>query len=341
MGFNVLNTGLPLSKGSDSLIQVRYDRFDGVPVKIFEDKSTLGFKNRPAMVYFHGGGFRWFSPDIVDSLSRRIARELGCVVVSVDYWLAPEHPFPVAYDDCLAVTGHVLREHDRLGVDARRVVVGGDSAGGTLAAAVAAQLKKRLRMQVLIYPLLQAFDFLTPAHVDNREPFVLSTDFLTSCWLDYGNLSADYLSAFRANRHLSNEVRRKYARYVHSDLIPAHLEVTNRTTQDAPHCDESISADVERVVLDPRFAPLMADSLDDFPDAYIMTCQYDVGRDDGVIYAQRLRAAKNVRVKLEHHKEGFRAFLALADNDSLSLPIAMTAVEKMIDYLKINLASDS
>lgn len=341
VGINVLATGLPFSKGSDHLTEVRFDRFAGVPVKVYESKSTLGAKNRPALVYFHGGGFVWFSPDIMDSLSRSIAQELGFVVVSVDYRLAPEHPFPAAYDDCLAVTGHVLREYDSLGVDSQRVLVGGDSAGGNLAAAVAAQLKKRLRMQILIYPMLQAFDFLTPAYVDNREPFVLSPDSVIKCWLRYGNLSSEYLPAFRANRHLHHGIRMKYARHVHSDLIPPYLEVTNRTTLHAPHGDASVSAAVQRTVLDPRYAPLMADSLDDYPDAYIVTAQYDVLRDDGIMYAQRLIESKNVRVKLEHYKDGFHGFFTENASGRFRIPVSATAIEKMITFLKIHVNSDS
>jgi acetyl esterase len=100
-----------------------------VPIRIYRPESgTL-----PALVYFHGGFWSIGDLNSADPMCRRLAAEAGCVVVSVDYRLAPEHPFPAGLDDAYAVTADVVRNADRYGVRPDAVAVAGDSAGGNLA----------------------------------------------------------------------------------------------------------------------------------------------------------------------------------------------------------------
>ena len=104
----------------------------GVRVRVYRPMPGL----LPGYVYFHGGGWWAGDIDLVDQIARTRAVETGCVVVSVDYRLAPEHPFPAPLDDCWSAVRWVVSNAEELGVDPRRVVVGGGSAGGNLAAAV-------------------------------------------------------------------------------------------------------------------------------------------------------------------------------------------------------------
>jgi acetyl esterase len=106
----------------------------------------------PALVFFHGGGWTIGDLDTHDTLCRQLANGAGCAVFSVDYRLAPEDPFPAAVDDSIAATDFVLQNTAALGIDPARVAVGGDSAGGNLAAVVSISLKKRIAFQLLIYP---------------------------------------------------------------------------------------------------------------------------------------------------------------------------------------------
>jgi acetyl esterase len=113
----------------------------------------------PGLVYFHGGGFTIGSIDSHDRAARGLASKARAVVVNVDYRLAPEHVFPAAVDDAVAATRWVLANAPALGIDPNAVAVGGDSAGGTLAAVVAQTLRGEARQpayQVLIYPVADA-----------------------------------------------------------------------------------------------------------------------------------------------------------------------------------------
>ncbi len=112
---------------------------------------------RPALIYFHGGGWVLCNLDTHDAVCRALAKESGCVVVSVDYRLAPEHKFPAAVDDAYAATVWIAANAERLGIDAHRIAVGGDSAGGNLATVVAMRCRDAggpaLAAQLLLYPV--------------------------------------------------------------------------------------------------------------------------------------------------------------------------------------------
>ncbi len=110
----------------------------------------------PVLVYYHGGGWTIGDLDTHDVLCRQLANGSGCAVVSVDYRMGPEHRFPAGSDDCLAATYWVRRNAESLGLDASRLAVGGDSAGGNLAAVVAIAARNAgdlpIAFQLLIYP---------------------------------------------------------------------------------------------------------------------------------------------------------------------------------------------
>jgi len=143
----------------------------------------------PGLVFFHGGGFVLGDLDTHDDLCRCLANEGGVRVVSVDYRLAPEHPFPAAVDDCFAATRYVAAHAAEFGIDATRLAVGGDSAGGNLAAVVA-QLAKangpKIAYQLLIYPVTQlGAPVDTPSMRENGKGYFLEKegmDWFTRCY---------------------------------------------------------------------------------------------------------------------------------------------------------------
>lgn len=150
----------------------------------------------PVVVFFHGGGWVTGTLDSHDLLCRLIARESGCAVVSVDYRLAPEFPFPTPLEDCYAAVQSVAADASALGVDASRLAVAGDSAGGNLAAAVALLTRDRggakITHQLLLYPVADA-DFGNGSYTDNGQGYFLTVDMMRWFWRQY--VGADALAA--------------------------------------------------------------------------------------------------------------------------------------------------
>lgn len=125
----------------------------GLRARLYRD--DLGSPNCPVVVFAHGGGWAMGSLDTHDGLCRYLARHSRAAVLSVDYRLAPEHPYPAALDDLRAAVEWVARQAHRYGLDPSRVIVAGDSAGGHLAAAVATEPHNvEVVGQVLLYPVL-------------------------------------------------------------------------------------------------------------------------------------------------------------------------------------------
>ncbi len=127
-----------------------------VPLRLYRPAKTAASDRLPAMVYYHGGGWLLGGLDSHDVVCRRFANAARCRVVSVDYRMAPEHKFPAAVDDCAAATLWTIRNADSLGIDASKIAVGGDSAGGNLAAVMALMARDGtlppLVFQLLVYP---------------------------------------------------------------------------------------------------------------------------------------------------------------------------------------------
>ena len=133
----------------------------------------------PVLVYFHGGGWVIGDLDTHDTLCRELALGSGCAVVAVDYRMGPEHRFPAAVEDCIAATRWVRAHAAELGVDAARLAVGGDSAGGNLAAVVAIAARDAgdlpIRYQLLIYPATDQRRGW-PSHTTNGQGYLLTAD---------------------------------------------------------------------------------------------------------------------------------------------------------------------
>jgi acetyl esterase/lipase len=142
---------------------VRDMRIDGnhgtIGVRFYQPHGDEG-RTGPALVFFHGGGWVAGGLETHDGLCRRLAAASGCAVMAADYRLAPEHPFPAGLDDCRAALEWTIANAGELGIDAGRVGVAGDSAGGGLAAAVCQAARDArgpaIALQLLICPILDA-----------------------------------------------------------------------------------------------------------------------------------------------------------------------------------------
>jgi acetyl esterase len=143
----------------------------------------------PLMVFFHGSGFVLCSLDTHDGMCRNLCAGGGCVVVSVDYRLAPEAKFPAATDDCLAATRWAAAHAGELNADPTRIVVAGDSAGGNLAAVTALRIRDEggpaLCGQLLLYPVTDYHTPGTPSYAENAEGFGLTRATMEWFWNHY------------------------------------------------------------------------------------------------------------------------------------------------------------
>ncbi|MEO8972762.1 MAG: alpha/beta hydrolase [Ktedonobacteraceae bacterium] len=207
-----------------------------IPVRIY---TPDGEGPLPILMYFHGGGWVLCNLDTHDSICRSLANLVGCIVVSVDYRLAPEHKYPAAVEDCYAATGWIAQNATALGGDSTRIAVGGDSAGGNLAAVVTLIARDEngpsLMFQLLIYPVTDYYVPGTPSYIENQEGYLLTRE--------------DMIWYF--GQYLSNQ-------------------------------DEA---------QDPHVSPLKAPDLSHLPPAMVITAEFDLLRDEGEAYAQRLQEA--------------------------------------------------
>jgi acetyl esterase len=156
-----------------------------IPVRIYTPRGEGPF---PVLVYFHGGGWVVGNLDTVDSLCRRLTNGVNCVVVSVDYRLAPEHKFPSASDDAYAAVEWVAENAASIHADSNRIAVGGDSAGGNLAAVAALMARDKgfpsFCYQMLVYPVTH-HSFETDSYRDNAEGYGLTTNTMRWFWDHY------------------------------------------------------------------------------------------------------------------------------------------------------------
>ncbi|MEN9687233.1 MAG: hypothetical protein RL381_245 [Actinomycetota bacterium] len=155
-----------------------------LPIRIYRPTSATKV---PAIVYFHGGGWVLNFLDIYDASLSRLANETGATIVSVNYQKAPEHPFPIPFDDCFATLQWVIDNAGQLSIDPSRIGVAGDSAGANLASAVALKARDQsipLAFQLLIYPC-NARNFSTKSYQENATGYGLSTQAMKWFWDQY------------------------------------------------------------------------------------------------------------------------------------------------------------
>lgn len=231
--------------------------------------------NAPCLVYYHGGGFVLPAAPYHFSLAREYALRTACKVLFVDYRLAPKYPFPAAPEDCYAAYCWILANAKKLSVDAARVAVGGDSAGGELAAAVCLMARDRGQVipcaQMLIYPV-------------------------TGTGAKTGSMKK-YTDTPMCN---SRDVE-KYIKFYIQNPAAGKLEYAS---------------------------PIHAWSLKDLPPAYIETAEFDCLRDDGILYAERLRES-GIPAELHNTEGTMHGFDIVLDS-----PIVRACVDKRILFLQ-------
>ncbi|MDQ1598368.1 MAG: hypothetical protein QOI70_1792 [Microbacteriaceae bacterium] len=181
-----------------------------IPIRIYRPNVAADSSDRadslPCLVYFHGGGWVIGTVESTDAVCKAVANRAGCVVVSVEYRLSPEFKFPIPLNDCYAATQWVAANGKDIGVDSTRLAVGGDSAGGNLATAVALRARDEggpaLRMQLLVYPVTD-HNFSTESYGVNGDGYLLTKDMMEWFWSHYLSKKSD------GKNHLASPLRAK------------------------------------------------------------------------------------------------------------------------------------
>jgi acetyl esterase len=175
---------------------------DGVPVRVYRPTDA---RDLPMVVYLHGGGWTIGTAKEFDPVAQHLAHVAEAVVVSVDYRLAPEYPFPAPLDDCWQALRYCAKQGDLFGGDPSRLAILGESAGGNLAAVCAIHARDaggpQLALQVLVYPVTDC-NFKTESMIDNADGYLLETErmrWFFDCYLRSGGDPADWrVSPLRA-----------------------------------------------------------------------------------------------------------------------------------------------
>src|SRR6218665_1749171 len=195
------------------------------------------------------------------------------------------------------------------------LLITGDSAGGNLAAAVALRLRdekflNRIKLQGLIYPVLQGLDYFLPSMMQNLYGEVLGRHmgfFFKSMYLDDND---DNMSAYCYNRHVPKSFRKTIAKtYLNLEKLPKEY-LYGYVQPDYPDGDEKLWNKIKGKLLNPYHSPLTANNLENLPEAYIFTTNYDALRDEGWLYAIRLKEAKN-KVTIYNAENGFHGTISL------------------------------
>ncbi|KAM9604554.1 LOW QUALITY PROTEIN: arylacetamide deacetylase-like [Trichechus inunguis] len=325
---------------SDENVTVSETTFNNIHVRVYKPKRKSAALRR-GVFYIHGGGWCLGSAalHIYDMLSRWTAARLDAVVVSTNYRLAPKYHFPIQFEDVYNALWWFLRKKvlAEYGVNPERTGVSGDSAGGNLAAAVTQQLlddpdvKIKLKIQSLIYPALQPLDVDSPLYQENAHFPVLSKSLMVRFWSEYFTTDGSLEKAMLSNQHIPVAVSRLFKFVNWSSLLPERFKKGH--VYKTPTYDSSELSDKYPGFLDVRAAPLLADDnkVCDLPLTYVVTCQYDVLRDDGLMYVTRLRKA-GVQVTHIHAEDGFHGTFAF-----LELKISSRMIYQYISWLRENL----
>lgn len=219
-------------------IQNRYipssDKGRNIRLRTYRSKEK---SNLPILLYFHGGAFIYGTPEQYDFIFFRLASDLDLMIVSVDYRLAPEHPFPAAMEDGYDSLKWLVHHASQLGGDPNRVLIGGSSAGATIAASITHLARDKqeikIRHQLLLYPVM--------SHLLN---------------------TASMESLADAPMQTKNAAKWMWKHYLpHMDQLPAYA------------------------------VPLLEENFNQLPDATVVVCEFDPLKDEGKMYAEKLRQA--------------------------------------------------
>uniref|UniRef100_A0A0N4ZSC2 Abhydrolase_3 domain-containing protein n=1 Tax=Parastrongyloides trichosuri TaxID=131310 RepID=A0A0N4ZSC2_PARTI len=307
-------------------VKIENTKIGGIDCRVYLPQGTHR-KSNGAIIYLHGGCWSMMRPKHLDEHMMPFLKRIGCPIISVDYRLSPEYPFPHGLNDSwIAASTFCEIDYKKYNVDANQVVIMGDSAGGNFTAAIIQRCKRLnknyFQAQILIYPAVGCCDVESPSFQDCDKTYADSTLIQPSM---VGRMLLEYLG-LKASRKITKDLKNnklitkefmeseKWKTNINYSLLPKKFidsqyfkpsihEITNSETSYL-FCE---------MLKNPDFAPLLADECDvvGLPPAMVITCGYDVLRDEGALYANKL-SRNNVSTSWNHYENAYHGIFTLS-----------------------------
>ncbi|XP_057613355.1 arylacetamide deacetylase-like 2 [Chionomys nivalis] len=327
---------------SDENLTVIDTDFSNIPVRLYLPKRKSE-RQRPAVIYIHGGAYVTGSFKMLpyDFVNRMTASRLDAVVVAPDYRLAPKDIFPAALEDCIFAIKFFLQDKvlEKYGVDPAHICIAGDSSGGDLVGSVTQLLqddpeyRNKIKAQAMIYPALQVIDTWTPSHREYENGPFLSRKLGIKLSTRYLAEDEELPEAILRNEHMPEGSRDLFKFVNWSRFLPEKYK-KNHVYREPVLGKMSASYPV---LLDSRVSPLLVNDsqLQNLPLTYVITCEHDILRDDGLIYVTRLRNA-GVPVTHEHIEDAIHGAISFV-TAPMYLHSGLRIIDKYISWLQENL----
>uniref|UniRef100_A0A8I3RRE9 Arylacetamide deacetylase like 4 n=1 Tax=Canis lupus familiaris TaxID=9615 RepID=A0A8I3RRE9_CANLF len=307
------------------------------PVRLFQPKAASSSPRR-GIIFFPGGGGFLGSLDSYHNLCSQLAVETDSVLLLIGYRKLPDHHYPCIFQDCLNTSILFLKGLKTYGVDPSRVVICGDSLGGGNVACVIQHLVgrsdlPRIRAQVLIYPITQVINLQLPSHQQNRNVPFLSQKIMMICMLKYLVVNFHWWDTILRGAFIPPDIWRKYSKWLSSDNIPKSFRKPGYQPEFHGPFNEAAYLE-NKHLFDITNAPLLGDDevIAQLPEAFLVSCENDVFRDDTLLYMKRLKD-QGVPVMWYHVEDGFHGSLIFFDKKFFFFPCALKIINAVISYI--------
>lgn len=253
--------------------------------------------------------------------------------------MLPQHGFPTVVRDSVAATVYFLRHLSTYRVDPARVVVCGDSIGGGLAAVICQKLLDcpdlpKIRAQILIYAVLQALNFQGLSIQQNKNVPLLTRGLAFHCWCSYLDISPSWKSVVMKGAHLPAEIWARYRKWLGPENLPERYQKRGSGLGSPESLNEEAYQETNHI-LDLVNAPLIAEDevVSRLPETCFVTCEYDILRDDSLLYKKRLEDL-GVSVTWCHMEDGFHGVINTLGMGWFEFPCSVRILDAILHFLK-------
>uniref|UniRef100_A0AC35TR68 Abhydrolase_3 domain-containing protein n=1 Tax=Rhabditophanes sp. KR3021 TaxID=114890 RepID=A0AC35TR68_9BILA len=307
-------------------VKIQTVKIENVPCRLYEPQGNHR-KSNACLLYMHGGAFSMMSPKHFDEHMFPFLEEIGCSILSIDYRLSPEYMFPCGFNDCWSVATKLHEtDYSRFNIDPSQIILLGDSAGGNFAAGLTQKARREGKQlfaaQILIYPSVACADTSSPCFQECEQTYfdsmLLQPRMISRMMLEYVGIKAQDGSEeiFSGNKLITPEFRASNVWKVNLDHALLPEEFLKTIYYKKPHIIYSNTIESEaycEMLKNPDFSPLLAPetAVKNLPPALVISCQYDLLRDEVILYAKKL-ARNGTSTTWHHYKTAFHGIFTLS-----------------------------